>query len=306
MTSPETEPDTLKAPALSNLAEALSSLQRDLVPVARDTDVTVKTDKGSYSYSFADLAAITRMLYPLLGKLGLSFTAAPTMNERGQFVLRYKLLHDSGEFISGEYPLPTDVKSPQAMGSAITYARRYCLCAVTGVVTDDDDGAAAQHAAREQSAQPADPERADAVNRVAAAWNAQYGSINWDELGAAYTKWSNGKNSRDANAADLRRFAGYLSALPAQEAGTDPSTPPASEQKTAAKITPRQRGKLFALMGEIGLHEKGEQLRWINKTLPAEYESRSLITYDDAQVLIKGLEKGIDANDAPPPNGEPA
>lgn len=29
------------------------------------------------------------------------------------------------------------------MGSAITYARRYSLCAILGIVTEDDDGNAA-------------------------------------------------------------------------------------------------------------------------------------------------------------------
>ena len=59
-----------------------------------------------------------------------------------------------------------------------------------------------------------------------------------------------------------------------------------------------QRGLLFKLMGEIGLTDKGEQLRWINNLLHTEYESRSQITAGDAKTLIDGLQKGIDAPDS--------
>jgi hypothetical protein len=61
----------------------------------------------------------------------------PTVSE-GKFVLAYELRHTSGEQIDGLWPLP-DRGTPQEIGSAITYARRYSLCAVTGVAPADDD-----------------------------------------------------------------------------------------------------------------------------------------------------------------------
>jgi hypothetical protein len=120
------------------LAEALAQLQTDLPHIVKTTDAQY----GKY----ADLAGITKQIMPKLGALGLSFTARPTLTERG-FVLAYELRHISDdEGIGGEYPLPGMEKGPQALGSAITYARRYCLCAVTGVApdADDDDAAAAE------------------------------------------------------------------------------------------------------------------------------------------------------------------
>ena len=38
-------------------------------------------------------------------------------------------------------------QTPQSQGSAITYARRYALCAVLGIAGDDDDGQAGMNAA---------------------------------------------------------------------------------------------------------------------------------------------------------------
>jgi hypothetical protein len=133
-----------------SLAEALAMLQTRLPEIKKDQ--TANT--GTYSYTYADLAQVSRAVLPVLGGLGLSFSAKPTMSG-GQFVLAYRLLHVSGEDDTGEYPLPTG-GTPQSMGSAITYARRYCLCAVTGVAPeDDDDGAAAQAEHRYQASRPA-------------------------------------------------------------------------------------------------------------------------------------------------------
>lgn len=134
-----------------SLAQAVAMLQTRLPEIKKSQTADVKTKTGpDYSYNYADLAQVTRELMPILGELGLSFMAKPTLGGDGKFVLAYKLLHVSGESEEGEYPL-SHSGTPQAMGSAITYARRYCLCAITGIAPeDDDDGAAAQAAAQSQ------------------------------------------------------------------------------------------------------------------------------------------------------------
>jgi hypothetical protein len=137
----------------NSLAQALATLMTKLPEIKKSQSA----DTGSYTYSYADLAQVSRAVLPVLGELGLSFTAKPTMSN-GQFVLAYRLLHVSGEDDKGEYPLPSS-GSPQSMGSAITYARRYCLCAVTGIAPDDDDdGAAANQDWRTSTSRPA-PQR---------------------------------------------------------------------------------------------------------------------------------------------------
>jgi ERF superfamily len=132
----------------NGLAQALVKLQASLPEIKKDRNA----DTGSYSYNYADLAQVTRALMPILTGLGLAFITKPTVKDDGRVVLAYKLLHVSGECEAGEYPLPNS-GTPQSMGSAITYARRYALCAVTGIAPeDDDDGAAAEaQAAAEKS-----------------------------------------------------------------------------------------------------------------------------------------------------------
>jgi ERF superfamily len=124
----------------STLAEAMALLQQRLPEVRKTKSGQVGNQKTRY----ADLAEVSRQIMPLLGELGLAFSAYPTLAAGGTFVLRYELMHISGESRGGEYPLLGN--TPQAHGSAITYARRYTLTAVTGVAPEDDDDAAAAQA----------------------------------------------------------------------------------------------------------------------------------------------------------------
>ncbi len=127
---------------MSEIAKALAALQAALPVVPKSKTATVRSDKGNYSYTYADLAEIAPLIYPLLSSNGLSFMSYPTLNSEGRFVLRYELLHVSGESREGQYPLLDPVsQKPQNVGSAITYARRYCLGAATGLVTEEDDDA---------------------------------------------------------------------------------------------------------------------------------------------------------------------
>lgn len=128
------------------LNKALAAVQASLPKVSKDQEGKVQGEKDgrrySYTYKYADLAELSEAILPLLGKNGLAFTAMPGLNAEGKFGLTYSLVHESGEEKGGFYPIVHG--TPQQNGSAITYARRYCLGAVTGVApAEDDDGAAA-------------------------------------------------------------------------------------------------------------------------------------------------------------------
>lgn len=56
-------------------------------------------------------------------------------------ILKTILLHKSGQFIESVYPIANIGEKPQAMGSALTYARRYALSALVGLTADEDDDA---------------------------------------------------------------------------------------------------------------------------------------------------------------------
>lgn len=147
MTETPTTPDGVPA----TLTAALVELQRDLPTVRKTRTATVRSDKGSYTYSYADLGDVTAALLPRLTALGVAFVCAPDVVD-GRPVLRGTLRHVSGEETTGTLPLEGG-RTPQAMGSSITYARRYLLGALTGLVAEEDDdgntAAMGQHADRE-------------------------------------------------------------------------------------------------------------------------------------------------------------
>lgn len=153
--TPKTTPNAARAaaglppygepPKHPNLAAALAAFQAEVPNVRKGQTANVASQKGSYSYDYADLSDVTEATLPLLGKHGLAFSAMPTQDERG-FLLEYALTHESGDRLAGKYPLPAAATPPQQLGSAITYARRYILTAITGVAPggDDDDAQATQ------------------------------------------------------------------------------------------------------------------------------------------------------------------
>lgn len=135
------------------LAAALAAVQAALPTVHKGKTASIRSDKGSYGYSYADLSDVTAVVMPLLAKHGLSFTCTPRLvGDRGGYELAGILLHSSGERVEGALPLTGG--TPQQLGSSITYMRRYLLGCMTGVVTDDDDDARAAteaaHAARRE------------------------------------------------------------------------------------------------------------------------------------------------------------
>lgn len=118
-----------------SLAAALAAFQAELPTVGKDKTANA----GSYSYKYTDLATLTHTVLPILVKHGLTFITYPRMTENG-YELVGRLMHTSGEHVEGA--LPIFGRQPQEIGSALSYARRYLLSAMTGVTSDDDDDGA--------------------------------------------------------------------------------------------------------------------------------------------------------------------
>lgn len=137
----ETKTETSTKFEHKNLWEALAAFQEELPQVVKDKSANT----GKFAYSYADLATLAPIIIPALAWHGLVWVTWTEIDERGVFLLRYKLRHVTGDAINGVYPLPQDAR-PQELGSALTYAKRYALLAVTGVAPadDDDDAIAAQ------------------------------------------------------------------------------------------------------------------------------------------------------------------
>lgn len=207
----------MPAKATTTLAEALLALQADLPRVHKGQTARVETRSGGeYSYTYADLGAVTDAVLPLLNKCGLSFVVTPRRAQQGDYEIVGQLVHTSGQTIEASLPLVG--RSPQEIGSALTYARRYLLGCMTGVVTDDDDDAKEVHTQQRtqgtnQPAAQANDELLKAQELVAAAWE-QGGHGKFDLRAAAdmwHTKWSEANVPLDqGSVTQLQQFAAWL------------------------------------------------------------------------------------------------
>lgn len=148
--------------SLTKLAAALAKAQGEMENAAKSSD------NPFFRSKYADLAEIINTARPVLAKHGLSIVQIPGFD--GTTVsLENILLHESGEWISGIAGAPMPVMttkdgrelppSPQGIGSAVTYMRRYSMAALCMIAQEDDDGNAASHGhgARQEAAKYAAP-----------------------------------------------------------------------------------------------------------------------------------------------------
>lgn len=127
-----------KSPEIGKLAEALAKAQAVIKPPAKNKKVRVTSNKGSYEFWYSTLDALVDSVRIPFSSNGLSFSQGVARVDNS-LVLVTMLMHSSGEWISNTVPL--DVQNPgmQPLGSAISYARRYGLGDIAGVVAEEDD-----------------------------------------------------------------------------------------------------------------------------------------------------------------------
>lgn len=132
-----------------NIAKAITNFQKSMPKIKKDKTAKVPTKNGgSYEYKYADLSTIWDSIRGNLADNELSVIQCPSSSS-GEQMLTTAIIHSSGEFVEDSMKLTIVQDSPQGQGSAITYARRYMLCSMLGIVADDDTDA--------QEHQPATP-----------------------------------------------------------------------------------------------------------------------------------------------------
>lgn len=88
---------------------------------------------------YADLDSCLDACNQSLMENGLTVCQWPGECSNGCLALTTMIMHSSGEWMAAEAQIPIQKPEPQAFGSALTYARRYGLCAALGLSPDDDD-----------------------------------------------------------------------------------------------------------------------------------------------------------------------
>jgi hypothetical protein len=97
-----------------------------------------------FKSKYASLEDIWSALKPVFKKYGVMVSQVPGEIQNGCIELVTTLVHvESGEAVFTRGWMPMGKEGPQAAGSAITYARRYFLCPMLGIVAGEDDDAEA-------------------------------------------------------------------------------------------------------------------------------------------------------------------
>lgn len=125
----------LKSEQINELAAALAKAQGQI-------EGTKKSSSNPFFKSkYADLAECWNTCREALTANEISVIQMPEeINENGRLNITTMLAHSSGQYISSTLTMTVTKLDPQAIGSAITYGRRYALAAMVGLAQEDDDG----------------------------------------------------------------------------------------------------------------------------------------------------------------------
>lgn len=131
---------------LKELYDALSKAQSEI----EGTKKGKVAGHGNWSYKYADLATVWDAIREPITKNGLSIIQMIHGVNTDNMLCVTRITHRSGGSIESQMPIlfnedkVSNKTTPiQALGSAITYTRRYSLMAMIGIAPEDDDGEAA-------------------------------------------------------------------------------------------------------------------------------------------------------------------
>lgn len=123
------------------LYAALAKAQGQMQNPVKNREVSVKSDRGAYKFSYATLDSILDGIRKPLADNGLSMTQTLERTPEGM-VMCLRLYHGAGGMICTCMPLDqAKVVKMQEMGSIITFARRYQVASFFGLAAEEDDDA---------------------------------------------------------------------------------------------------------------------------------------------------------------------
>lgn len=125
-----------RSASIAALAGALSKAQGQMEGAAKGNV------NPHFKSKYADLASVWDACREPLTKNGLA-VLQPVKADGAKVTVTTILMHSSGEWIEESLTMTAQQNTPQGVGSAITYGRRYGLASMVGIAPEDDDGNAA-------------------------------------------------------------------------------------------------------------------------------------------------------------------
>lgn len=124
-------------------AEAMRKFQAECPSIKHERTAKISTKGGgSYSYTYAELDVIARVINPILAKHGLSYRWDMSA-DKGILTCVCTVSHEAGHSERSTFVVPVDnpsaMNDQQKVGAAMTFAQRRSLSAALGLTTTDDD-----------------------------------------------------------------------------------------------------------------------------------------------------------------------
>lgn len=163
------------------LAAAMSLAQSEMGGALK---VGVEKIPGRPDRYYATLESVIDAIKGPMTKNGITVSQFPGTAEGGKVPIITLVTHKSGQFFRHEFAMPIGQTTPQTVGSAITYGRRYALMAIFGIAPEDDDAREVEQtmptqgkippAGTTKTIEPPKPpeELSDACKKFVKAWSA--------------------------------------------------------------------------------------------------------------------------------------
>ena len=126
------------------LASALAKAQAHLVNPEKSLTATIRTGRAGEterSFRYAPLSSGLEIVRKTLSEQEIAVIQTTAVDQASRMLnLTTLLAHSSGEWIASHWPVCSiaEIVSPQRMGAALTYARRYALFTLVGIAGEDD------------------------------------------------------------------------------------------------------------------------------------------------------------------------
>ena len=154
------------SPDINEIAAALVQARPKFTPITKTHTATVASQKGAYKYTYATLEDVYEATTAALSAAGV-FALHNIETATNAIGVTTLLMHSSGQYIQTDPVWLPAGTTPQSVGSAISYARRYSLQAALGVAAEEDDDG--QQAAKGKPAAVVAPAPAKPAAAAAAA-----------------------------------------------------------------------------------------------------------------------------------------
>lgn len=117
---------------------AFIKAQKEMGKLSKDSE------NPYFKSKFASLAAVLEVVKPVFLEHGIAICQGSGINADAKGItIITRLIHESGQWIETDFPIPLSKQDAQAAGSASSYGRRYALKSLASLAEEDDDANAA-------------------------------------------------------------------------------------------------------------------------------------------------------------------